>query len=263
MPVVLIVGTFNRPSRSPRVRRGFSLIELLVALSVIVVLIGLMIPAIAQVRSTTHRVICSSNVRQIGLGVAMYADDFDGRLPRSIFIRNMTQNSSEAMLETVRLRLASDSRLFAAYHQNGSEVAAAARPTGVWDGLGLLFDGEYLSARGVFYCPSHTGDNRLSDSGEASWKDERLDLLGNFQYRAQGPDGTSMLWRIEPRESVLVSDSLRPEDELNHSDGANTLRADLAVLWFDDPGDALLALSREGQTGLAWDLLDQHAGGSN
>jgi hypothetical protein len=240
------------------------LIELLVALSVIVVLIGLMIPAIAKVRSTTHRVICSSNARQIGLGIAMYADDYDGRLPRSIFIRSMMQNSSEAMLETVRLRLASDSRLFATYHQTSTDAAAAAaRPRGVWDGLGLLFDGEYLSARGVFYCPSHTGENSLADAGETAWENDSLDLLGNYQYRAQGPDGSDMLWRIEPRESVLVSDSLRPDDELNHEDGANTLRADLAVLWFDDPGDALLALSRQGQTGRAWDLLDRHARGSN
>ncbi len=251
------MGTHSAPSRTPRIARGFSLIELLVALAVIVVLIGLMIPAISRVRSTTHRVICSSNARQLGLGIAMYADDYDGALPPSIFIDSVKQNSSQAMLETVRLRLASDSALLSTYHQNGGSAAAkSGEARGVWDGLGLLFGSEYLSARGVFYCPAHTGQNRLADVGDTAWSNADADLLGNYQYRAQGPDGTDLLWRIEPRESVLVSDSLRPEDELNHEDGANTLRADLAVLWFSDSSEQLISLSRSGQTRRAWDLLD-------
>lgn len=231
-------------------------------MSVIALLIGLMIPAVSRVRDTTHRVICSSNVRQIGLGIAMYADDYDGRLPRSIFISDMREASSdEAMLETVRLRLAADSVLLAEYnpHGGGGAAASKARSGGVWDGLGLLFNGEYLAARGVFYCPSHNGENRLADAGESAWTSTTDDLIGNYQYRAQGSDRSNMLWRIDPRESVLVSDSLRPEDELNHEDGANTLRADLAVLWYADAGEQLLALSRTGQTRRAWELLDERA----
>ncbi|MEM9662263.1 MAG: prepilin-type N-terminal cleavage/methylation domain-containing protein [Planctomycetota bacterium] len=254
------MGKAQAPSRGSLHRPGFSLVELLVAITVIVLLIGIMIPAISEVRSTTHRVICSSNVRQIGLGIAMYADDYEGLLPPSIFIDDADDSPSQAMLETVRLRVASDSALFSAYHQNSEGLALkAAEPRGVWDGLGLLFSGEYLNARGVFYCPAHRGDNRLADVGTSAWTNDRSDLLGNFQYRAQGPDGTDELWRIEPRGSVLVSDSLRPDDELNHEDGANTLRADLSVLWFDDAGDQLLSLSRSGDAGRAWNLLDHRA----
>ncbi len=240
--------------------RGFTLIELLVAISVIAVLISLMIPAISRVRATTHRVICSSNVRQIGLGVAMYADDYDGRLPRSIFV-GARDASPDVMLETIRLRLASDSALLAQYGPQGTggSQSVVGGSGGLWDGLGLLFSGEYLVARGVFYCPSHAGMNRLSDEDASDWASPTTDLIGNYQYRAQGPDGSDELWRIEPRDAVLVSDSLRPEDELNHEDGANILRADLAVLWFADPQQQLLALSRSGQTPRAWELLDNRA----
>lgn len=252
------MGRNTEPIRKLRTA-GFTLIELLVAVSVIAVLVGIMLPAIGRVRSTTHRVICSSNLRQIGLGIAMYADDYEGRLPRSIF-RVAGPDSSDAMLETTRLRLASDSTLLMIYGpQSGGSASPQARTRGVWDGLGLLFSGEYLPARGIFYCPSHAGRNRFDDVMELSWSSSTTDLIGNFQYRAQGPDGTDRLWRIEPRESVLVSDSLRPEDELNHEDGANTLRADLAVLWFSDPEQTLLELSRSGETPRAWDLLDGRA----
>lgn len=269
--ITLIVGTDKISTRSMARangiqpdRRGFTLVELLVAMSVIVALIGLMIPAVSRVRSTTHRVICSSNVRQIGLGVAMYADDYEGSLPRSIFISDMMVNSSEAMLETVRLRLAADSALLQQYDEHDSGSASVSSTfSGVWDGLGLLFSGEYLAARGVFYCPAHSGENRLSDAGQEAWRSGSADLIGNFQYRAQGPDGSDQLWRIDPRESVLVSDSLRPEDELNHEDGANTLRADLAVLWFADSQQQLLRFSRSGQTRRAWELLDDRASRSD
>ena len=230
-------------------------------MTVIILLIGLMIPAISEVKSTTYRVICSSNVRQLGLGVAMYADDYDGMLPPSIFIDAKTTSSSQAMLETVRLRLASDSALFTAYHQNGDSSTSAkfVEPRGGCDGLGLLFAIVYLIARGAFYCPAQRGDNRLADVGSSAWTSDESDLFGNFQYRAQGPDGSDKLWRIEPRASVLVSDSLRPEDELNHEDGANTLRADLSVLWFDDSADQLITFSRSGDAGRAWNLLDHRA----
>ena len=60
---------------------GFTLVELLVAISVIALLIGLMIPSLRKVRDTSYRVVCSSNVRQIGLGIALFTDDNKGVLP--------------------------------------------------------------------------------------------------------------------------------------------------------------------------------------
>ncbi|MEO1583926.1 MAG: prepilin-type N-terminal cleavage/methylation domain-containing protein [Planctomycetota bacterium] len=241
---------------------GFTLVELLVALTVIAVLVALMLPAIARVRSTTFRVICSSNVRQIGLGVAMYTDDNDGVLPQTIFL-DASDGGDDVLLETTTLRVGVASRFYGLVDST-SRSSVGTLPTGVWDGLGLLHSQEYLDSRGIFYCPSHSGMNRLRDDGDGdAWADASRDVMGNYQYRAEGPDGTNRLWQIEPRESVLVSDSLRPEDELNHEDGANTLRADLAVLWFSDPEQELLALSRAGHSPKAWRLLDRHAGGAD
>jgi prepilin-type N-terminal cleavage/methylation domain-containing protein len=242
-----------------RARSGFTLVELLVAIAVIVLLIGLMLPAVGRVRSTTHRVVCSSNIRQVGLGLAMYTDVNRGVLPPSVFV-GAPSGVADAPLETVLLRIG-DTSVFQARAHDSQTSAFAANPRAFWDGLGILHGAGFLDAPGVFFCPAHSGNHRFSDEREL-WADTSKDLFGNFQYRGEGPDGLRDLWRIVPRDSVIVSDSLRPRDQLNHKDGTNILRADLAVLWFADPEQSLVALSRSGRTAEAWDVLDDFGGSS-
>lgn len=64
-------------------RQGFSLIELLVVLAVIVVLIGLLLPVLGAVRESARSVTCLADIQQIGLATRLYADDYDQLLPRS------------------------------------------------------------------------------------------------------------------------------------------------------------------------------------
>jgi prepilin-type N-terminal cleavage/methylation domain-containing protein/prepilin-type processing-associated H-X9-DG protein len=60
---------------------GFTLIELLVTVSILVLLAGLLLPAIMQARAASRRTICQSNLRQWAVAVRMYADTHHGRLP--------------------------------------------------------------------------------------------------------------------------------------------------------------------------------------
>ncbi len=62
-------------------RHGFSLIELLVTIAVIVALMALLMPVMALVRSQAQSTHCASNLRQIGSAAATYASDWSGRLP--------------------------------------------------------------------------------------------------------------------------------------------------------------------------------------
>ncbi len=66
-----------------RTRSGFTLIELLVVIAIIAILAAILFPVFAQAREQARKTSCLSNVKQIGLGFQMYAQDYDESMPAS------------------------------------------------------------------------------------------------------------------------------------------------------------------------------------
>jgi competence protein ComGC len=202
----------ERHARHPRAlnRCAFSLVDVLVTLAVISVLIGLLLPTLSGVRETTRQVVCRSNVRSLGLGIVLFADDHENKLPPSEYVRNLQPH------RTTQVRRDS---------------------TQPWDGLGYLYSLDYLPAAGVFYCPSHTGTNPYSAYADrwtlsaAEAYPSQIDIITNYQYRGTipGQGGTLQL------RSALVTDALSTQLDFNHRVGANVLRADFSANWYPDP----------------------------
>lgn len=194
-----------------RQQRGFSLLELLVVLAITAILTALLFPAFAKIREDAQRVVCSSNQRNIGTGINMYANDHNHRLPTSDYAH---EGKPQEMM---------------ASHRGGGDPFA-------WEGLGHLYIMGYCGNNICFHCPSHsnihTPDRYHQHYNNADGEEP---IFTNFHYIGDWDWKQDRFNRLTEGERLpLVTDGLRTAADYNHGEGMNVLRADFSVIWYDD-----------------------------
>ncbi|BCM92607.1 hypothetical protein IAD21_04489 [Abditibacteriota bacterium] len=78
--VIQIMNFKNHTYSSQKKQTGFTLIELLVVIAIIAILAAILFPVFARARENARRSSCQSNLKQIGLGIMQYAQDYDERM---------------------------------------------------------------------------------------------------------------------------------------------------------------------------------------
>jgi len=113
---------------------GFTLIELLVVIAIISILAAILFPVFARARENARRASCMSNLKQIGLGVMMYVQDYDEDYP---------------------LNWQSKVSMGAPWTTLSSKADFTSSSSVFWP----LFIQPYTKSEQVFYCPSSTYDS--------------------------------------------------------------------------------------------------------
>ena len=83
------MSSATKGKRNLRAKKGFTLIELLVVIAIIAILAAILFPVFARARENARRASCQSNLKQIGLGLMQYTQDYDEKMtPLAIFDAN-------------------------------------------------------------------------------------------------------------------------------------------------------------------------------
>lgn len=208
------------PNRVSRVSAcGFTILELLVVISIVTILTAVLMPTLARVREAGERIECASNMRQIACALIDYTDENRDRLPA------LDYTSQQSLIPRF------------------SEAMALSDDTGrAADGLGRLLlgtGGAYLSDARVLYCPCHRGDHpysRYQTQLEARTPfGYGQTVFCNYHYRGNvDPVTLEPMPRSVRPDTVLLVDGLRTRSDFSHVTGTNRLKADGSVDWRAD-----------------------------
>jgi len=162
-----------------RATKGFTLIELLVVIAIIAILAAILFPVFARARENARRTSCLSNLKQLGLGMMMYMQDYDAKYPARYYFSGAATpgTGSGTMLSLI------------VPPPSGASYANA----------GWLLE-PYVKSRQLAVCPSWTGNLASYGGGYA------YNLIAGVPSVYGGPDVLSEAQVEEASQMIAFVD---------------------------------------------------------
>ena len=161
-------------------RNGFTLIELLVVIAIIAILAAILFPVFAQAREKAKQSSCLSNMKQIGLAMKLYADDYEGDFPNGCYTGGDLDNDGKI-----------DGPLtFPANWEVNPDVDEGA-DAGTWGCYGKRYYRflmniqlkPYTKTRSIFYCPSAS---KKASAANMNLGNQTYQWFPNWVYNSPG-----------------------------------------------------------------------------
>ena len=213
-------------------RSAFTLIELLVVIAIIAILAAILFPVFARARENARRSSCQSNLKQIGLGVLQYVQDYDEKFP-VIVVSSSTSTAPFGWAGTTQPYLKSTQILQC---PSDSSALPSTAPPEAENGFCDYFFNRRLNS----------GTDGANNTGNISGISQaQLEFVSNTLLLGDG-DGarkaghntagcnsvqSSTLATSDCAAGLAVFPALTPRQEERHLEGANYAFADGHVKW--------------------------------
>lgn len=215
---------------------AFTLIELLVVIAIIALLAAILFPVFARARENARRSACMSNLKQLGIGMAMYMQDYDEIFPTHY---NGTQRWPQMMMPYVKSAqiFACPDRTDAQYRFTGTSDSNGYTTAGfVGYGMNYWLNSYYPNSAGVPTAPIKLAT--VQRTSETVWIAEIVGVsnIADNEYQCYPSYFGSGGYAASGRTSLTYGfDTTNPEAKgrlaTRHFDGLNVLWADGHVKW--------------------------------
>jgi prepilin-type N-terminal cleavage/methylation domain-containing protein len=239
----------TRPIRKPFA--GFTLIELLVVIAIIAILAAMLLPALARAKQNALRINCMSNLKQIGVGWAMYATEYNAQMPCNwpgICVDNILgAGSPSSPWRTHEIERVNPGTSVMATGDGTSNSGGAHQTKSGWWNIGHIWENKYIANGRVFYCPAGTpptinknmtyayydnsggspadpwpttsgsqaaGDNEIRVAYDYFPQSKNTQLINNFL----GPQASVSQTDLDPEKSIFA-DQTMGYDSVSHRAG--------------------------------------------
>ena len=192
---------FNKTSQK---NSAFTLIELLVVIAIIAILAAILFPVFARARENARRSSCQSNLKQIGLGILQYTQDYDEKLPSAC-----DNLSGDRPWQLTIQPYVKSVQLFKCPSMSGTGTVAKTNSADATPGPGSIPGGVAISyicnGGGSFSNPADFGNNASGGAGKRP-----MNRGGDAGSGTYDTGGAALAQLESSSQTVLVSENANP-----------------------------------------------------